>query len=209
MRLRRRWLISSPAWRVGRPSTLVLRRLPVLVTGSWRAMWGVILRARRSSTKAATSNANRPAEQQVEVQLLHKLPLRADRVEGLQQQRPEQLLRRERPATRKAIQRLEIRPQRAKEMVHVPADNPKRMVPRNPILQAQVTEKTAAALIPTTHPTRHRSMEPQTHVRIKMPGVFQQPARRRPPCAHGRPSGARAAPCAGFCRPGSWAAARS
>ena len=43
-----------------------------------------------------------PAEQEVEVEPLHQLPLRADRVEGLQQQRPQQLLGRDRgPAERR------------------------------------------------------------------------------------------------------------
>jgi hypothetical protein len=35
-----------------------------------------------------------PAEQQVVIELLHQLALRAHRVEGLEQQRPQQLLRR-------------------------------------------------------------------------------------------------------------------
>ena len=40
--------------------------------------------------------SDEPAEQQIVVELLHQLPLRAHRVEGLQQQRPQQSFRRDR-----------------------------------------------------------------------------------------------------------------
>jgi hypothetical protein len=39
------------------------------------------------------AKADEPAEQQVELDPLHQLPLRADRVESLQQQRPQQAWR--------------------------------------------------------------------------------------------------------------------
>lgn len=40
--------------------------------------------------------ANEPAEEQVVIHLLHELALRADRIEGLQEQRTQQLLGRDR-----------------------------------------------------------------------------------------------------------------
>ncbi len=43
-------------------------------------------------------HANQPPEHQVIIQLLHELTLRANRIEGLQQKRPEQFLRRYRGA---------------------------------------------------------------------------------------------------------------
>jgi hypothetical protein len=49
-----------------------------------------------------------PAEQQIEVEPLHQLPLRADRIERLQQQRTEQFLRRDRRPADPAIQALEV-----------------------------------------------------------------------------------------------------
>ena len=42
------------------------------------------------------AKADKPAEQEVELQPLHQLALRADAVKGLQQHRPKQLLRRNR-----------------------------------------------------------------------------------------------------------------
>jgi hypothetical protein len=44
--------------------------------------------------------ADKPAEQQVVIQLLNQLPFRADRVERLRQQRPQQLFGRDARAAR-------------------------------------------------------------------------------------------------------------
>lgn len=53
--------------------------------------------------------ADEPAEQHVVGDLLHQLPLRADREQGLQQQRPQQLLRRDRGAAGFRVDRIELR----------------------------------------------------------------------------------------------------
>ena len=51
---------------------------------------------------------DKPAEQQVVVDPLDQLPLRADRIEGLQQQGPQQPLRRDRLPAERRIQRVEL-----------------------------------------------------------------------------------------------------
>src|SRR4051812_18958460 len=62
------------------------------------------------SQTASSTRAQRPTEQEVVVQPLHNLTLGADAVEGLQQQRPQQTLRRDRgPADTGRVDRLEIR----------------------------------------------------------------------------------------------------
>ena len=48
------------------------------------------------------------AEQEVVVQLLHQLPLGADRVERLQQERPQELLRRDRGSPVQRVELLEL-----------------------------------------------------------------------------------------------------
>ena len=53
-----------------------------------------------------------PAEQQVEVQPLHQLALRADRVERLQQERPQQLFGRDRRSSHAGIKVVEARRER-------------------------------------------------------------------------------------------------
>ena len=60
-----------------------------------------VLRERRViPRRIVNADADKPTKQQVELQPLHQLPLRADRIERLQQHRPQQLLRRDRrPAT--------------------------------------------------------------------------------------------------------------
>ena len=52
--------------------------------------------------------ADKPAEQQVVIQLLHQLPFRADRVERLQQQRPQQLFGRDARAANTRIKLVEL-----------------------------------------------------------------------------------------------------
>ena len=64
--------------------------------------------------------ADEPAEQHVVGQLLHQLPLGADAVEGLQQQRPQQLLRRDRGPADHRVQ-LPRSPARAAPAPHSPA----------------------------------------------------------------------------------------
>ena len=62
--------------------------------------------------------ADKPAEQQIIVKLLHQLPLGADRIEGLKQQRPQQLLRRDGRASQLRVQTLELRRQDFQCLVH-------------------------------------------------------------------------------------------
>jgi hypothetical protein len=63
-------------------------RLPAADRGSWKR--SVIPR------RVVDADADKPAKQKIELQPLHQLPLRADRIERLQQHRWQQLLRRDR-----------------------------------------------------------------------------------------------------------------
>ena len=60
-----------------------------------------------------------PAEQQVEVQPLHQLALRADRVERLQQEGPQQLLGRDRRTSDPGIEVLKTRREARQRLVQI------------------------------------------------------------------------------------------
>ena len=72
-----------------------------------------------------------PAEQQIVVELLHQLPFRAHRVEGLQQQRPQQPLRRDRRPAVARVKLAELPRQIRQRRVDQVADRPQRMIRRN------------------------------------------------------------------------------
>ena len=63
------------------------------------------------------AQTHEPAEQQVVVQLLDQLALRADRVKSLQQKRPQHVLRRDRATPRGCVQFVELRVQRLEHAI--------------------------------------------------------------------------------------------
>ena len=100
-----------------------------------------------------------PAEQQVVVELLHQLPLRAHRVERLQQQRPQQLLRRDRGPAVQRVELLELRRQRRQRGIDDRQDRPQRMIRRHPALAAHIAEQPFRPPIRPAHPPT----PPQSH----------------------------------------------
>ena len=107
-----------------------------------------------------------PAEQHIELELFHQLALGTDRIKRLQQQRPQQLLRRDRRPPRRRIERFELTRQRSQNVVHEPPDDPKRMPHRNPRLKVNVAEKVAVPSILTPHPTLHDPTKSANHVSL-------------------------------------------
>lgn len=79
-----------------------------------------------------------PPEQQVVVDLLHQLPLRADREERLQQCRAQQLFRRDRRPASRRVKRGKVARQSAQHIVNQRPDRAQRMIRCNPILQPNV-----------------------------------------------------------------------
>jgi hypothetical protein len=74
--------------------------------------------------RVVDANADKPVEQKVELQPLHQLPLRADRIERWQQHRPQQLLRRDRRSPDRRVQRAKPARQRRQSLVHDCPDRP-------------------------------------------------------------------------------------
>ena len=96
---------------------------------------------------------DKPAEQKIVVELLHQLPLRAHRIERLQQQRAKQFLRRNRWPAGLGIELLEFRRQRRQRLVDDLADRPQRMIHWHPRFAAHVAEQRLCSRIPTAHRT--------------------------------------------------------
>jgi hypothetical protein len=92
-----------------------------------------------------------PAKQQVVVQLLPQLPLTPDRVQRLEQQRPEQLLRRNRRTPEIDIQRPEPRREALERPIGDAPDRPQWMIRRHPLLQRDVAKHRSRLLVGSTH----------------------------------------------------------
>src|SRR3954466_1282593 len=92
------------------------------------------------------------AKQDVVTQLLHQLPLRADREERLQQQGPQQLLGQDRGPSGQRVELIELGRQTRQRRVHQRADlaqwRIRRPQPRGVHVAAQVT----SLMIPPAHP---------------------------------------------------------
>ena len=96
--------------------------------------------------------AHEPAVQQVVVDLLDQLALAPDRVQHLQQQRPKQLLRRDRrPTDPFRVDTIEAARQLLERRVHQSPDRSKRMVLRNPGLQRYVAEYPTLERLRSSH----------------------------------------------------------
>ena len=117
------------------------RKEPVAVLGEHRHV----------PDRRVDRQANEPAEQQVVVELLHQLALRAHRIEGLEQQRPQQLLRRDRRPAEVRVQLVEGRRHHGQRLVDDRPDRPQRVVRWHPLLAAQVAEQALRPNIAAPH----------------------------------------------------------
>ena len=97
------------------------------------------------------AQTDKPAEQQVVVQLLEQQPLRADPVERLQQRGQQQLLRRHRGPAFRGLQLTEGGIESIEGLIREFSDPPKRMIGRDPLLDRDVGEQGPAALLLTSH----------------------------------------------------------
>src|SRR5439155_25356695 len=90
---------------------------------------------------------------QIVIELLHQLALRTPRVEGLQQQRAKQFLRRNRRPSRLGIEFFKLWRQRRQRLIDNLADRPQRMIYRHPRFTAHVAEQRLCLRIPSAHRT--------------------------------------------------------
>ncbi len=126
--------------------------------------------------------ANKPAIEQVVVNVLHQLPLRPNRVQRLDQTGPQQPLRRNRRAPRLGVQLFEVRMQRRQKTIYQHPQFAQRMRGRNPLLQGSVAEHLRLAYVGTAHEiaTSLNSKDKLYHLH-GICGVFQRPVNTQHP----------------------------
>jgi hypothetical protein len=104
------------------------------------------------------ADTHEPAEQKIVFQPLHEQPLRADRVERLQQHRPQQLLRWDRRSPDRRIERGKLSPQPGQSLVHDQPNGTQRMIAPYPRLQIHIAEQLATSIVVPAHPSPSESL---------------------------------------------------
>ena len=117
------------------------RQQPVTILGKRRGM----------PDRVVHIQADEPAEQQVVVELFHQQPFAPDRVQHLQQQGPQQLLRRDRRTSRLGVQAGEPARHRLQRVIRQRADRAERMIGRHALFRRQGTEHVMGLLIVSAH----------------------------------------------------------
>ena len=112
---------------------------------------------RRIPYRVLNAQPDKPAEQQIVLDPLDQLPLRADRVERLQQQRPHQPLRRDRATPDRRVQLCELAGQHRQRGVCDLPNHPQRVIRSNPLFQVYVAEKATTNLVVAAHRRPHPS----------------------------------------------------
>ena len=143
----------------------------------------VLAERARVPNRVVHPEPDEPAEQEVELQPLHQLALRAHRVEALHQQRPQQPLGRDARPAQARVERFEVRRHRRQHGVHDITDRAQRMVRWYPRLQINIGEQRARPPILAPHRHRPRCFDPILTESSPRPrrkvGFLQQPARGR------------------------------
>jgi len=111
----------------------------------------VVREHRRVPDGGIQRQAHEPPEQKIVIDLLHQLPLGADREKGLQKRCPKQHLRRDGGPSHPRVQSLETPVQTRQRLICQGADRPQRMVSRNPFLQPDIAEHPLRPIIPSAH----------------------------------------------------------
>ena len=121
-----------------------------------------------------------PPEQKVELHPLHQMALRAHPIKGLQQHRPQQLLRRDRRPAEVRIKRRKVTRQVRQRRVCHGADRPQRMILPDPCFQINVAEKRSRPLVPAAHPSpRRKSASRESRPAAVRYRLLQQPVRAK------------------------------
>jgi hypothetical protein len=94
---------------------------------------------------------DKPAKQQVIGELFHQHPLAAHRIQHLEQERPQQVLGRDRRPARLGIQLFELRRQPAQGLISHRPNRPQRMIGRHTLLRRQIAKQVAALLVVSAH----------------------------------------------------------
>ena len=107
------------------------------------------------------SSTDSPTNQQVVIQLLHQLPLRANGMESLQQQGPQQLLRRDRRAAVLRVEPGKLPVERGQSVVGKAADQAKRVVFGDAAIRAHIAEQAVPSLVYAAHSKLPPAVDPR------------------------------------------------
>jgi len=128
--------------------------------------------------RIVNADADEPAEQKVVFQPLHQKPFRADRIESLQQHRPQKLLGRDRRPSDRRVKRRTLSAKCSKRLVHDQSDRSKWMNAPHPIFQIDIAEKFARPDIAATHAsTPNLDGTNESWPMTPDQSLFQQPAK--------------------------------
>jgi len=145
-----RWFVGlsldAPIWS---PTTFSKNRERLLASDVAAAFFDEVV----GQARAAGRGADKPAEQNAVVDLLHQEPLAAHGVERLQQQRPEQLLGRNRWPSDVGVHPPEPRRQLAQHLVRHRPNRAQWVVGAHALLGREITEHVAGLLVGSTHAT--------------------------------------------------------
>ena len=97
-----------------------------------------------------------PPKQQIELQPLHQLPLRSDRIKCLQQHRPQQHLRCDRWPTKLGIEHREIARQRPQGRIRQRPNGAQRMIGPHPLLKIDIRKQLPRTLVWSPHRSPRR-----------------------------------------------------
>ena len=119
--------------------------------------------------------ADKPAEHQVVIHLLHELPLGSDRKQDLEQTRPDKPFRRDRRATEIGVKRLKFAIETGERVIdHLP-DLAQRVSRRDALFQIDIAEQRPARLVRPAHlhPRRYRAEDDSCSQIVVEAGLFQ------------------------------------
>ena len=123
---------------------------------------------RRVPDGVVHAQAHEPTEQEVVVELFHQLPLAPDRVEHLQQQRPEKLLGRNRRSADVGVESREAPRKFSQDCVHHLSNRTQRVIFRDPLLRGDVAEDVFLAEVVSAHRGLLRKVR-----RHPTPGIYR------------------------------------
>src|SRR5439155_11361738 len=116
----------------------------------------VLRKGRVIPHRIVDAEPDEPPEQQIELQPLHQLPLRSDRIKCLQQHRSQQHLGGNRRPPQPGIERREIARQRRESRIRQSPDGAQRMVGPHPLLKINVRKQLPQTFVWSPHRSPRR-----------------------------------------------------
>src|SRR5262252_939495 len=111
-------------------------------------------------------------QQPTQLRMLHELPLRADGIERLQQERPQQSLRRDRRPAAVRVRPGKIAVERRQHLVHDRPHQPQRVFGWDALLKVNIGKQFTRPLVQTPHRCLRQPTHTTNHIRSSLSGGF-------------------------------------